>query len=288
MACLQSEPLTESVIVEMEPRGYCGETHERQLGSKQDYAVKGMVGELVYIGVMDGHGNGVNKNKCIDLLRSYNFDEIASSDNPVGMIAAKLQPHDLRASGSTFTFARINKTEREIEVFNVGDSKTVIIINGKIVYTTPEHNFHNAAELRRTKDLVHSIRPTMAPFPVNEHDVRMLRSDVGLFRNGDFLVPTQSLGHDNVTGLAPSIEKISYDKTDVVRVICGSDGFWDMYMEEYEQLSCDTPENLIQLAEDRWKQQWNFYESGKPPVVTNFGNQFDYIGIAVWDYVEII
>ena len=287
MACLHSEPLTESVVG-MEPRGYCGVTHERQLGSKQDYAVNGMVGELVYIGVMDGHGNGVNKNKCINLLRSYNFDEIAASDDPVEIIASKLQPHDLRASGSTFTFARINKPEREIEVFNVGDSKTVVIINGKIVYTTPEHTFHNAAEVERTKDFVHSIAPTMAPFPVNEHDIHMIRSDVGLFRNGDFLVPSQSLGHDNVTGLAPSVEKISYAKTDVVRVICGSDGFWDMYMEQYEQLSCDTPEGLIQLAEDRWKQQWNFYDGKKAPVVTNFGNQFDDIAIAVWDYVEIV
>jgi len=254
----------------------------RQLGSAQDYAVKGTVGDMDYIAVMDGHGNGIHRNKCIDLLRSYNFDEIATAENPVEFIQSKLQPHNLFGSGSTFTFARVYKSMKEIEVINVGDSKTVVIINSNIVYTTPEHTFQNPSELQRLQGKV-SIRPTMAPFPINEKTVQMFRSDIGVFSNGEMLVPTQSFGHDNITGLAPSIERIPYTEHDTVRIICGSDGFWDMYMEQYNFLYCNEPDLLMDIAEERWKQQWEYYDEKKPVVITNYGNQFDDIAIAVWD-----
>jgi len=255
----------------------------RQLGRGQDYAIKGTVGDMDYIAVMDGHGNGVRNNACIDLLRSYDYDEIASDYDPVGMIQSKLQPYHLNGSGSTFTFARIYKSVREIEVINVGDSKTVVIINGNIVYTTPEHTFHNEAEVERTRERIVQIRLTRAPFPINECVVKMVRSDVGVFTNGEVLVPSQSFGHNNITGLAPSIVSIPYTAEDTVRVICGSDGFWDMCMEQYRLLAFDSPETLMQIAEDRWKQQWEFHEDGKQPVITSYGNDFDDIAIAVWD-----
>ena len=37
----------------------------RQLGSGQDYAVKGTVGDVDYIAVMDGHGTGRNANSVL-------------------------------------------------------------------------------------------------------------------------------------------------------------------------------------------------------------------------------
>jgi serine/threonine protein phosphatase PrpC len=254
----------------------------RQLGSGQDYAVKGTVGDVDYIAVMDGHGTGRNANKCIDLLRSYNFEEIATSENPVDCIQRKLEPHSLLGSGSTFTFARIYKSNKEIQVFNVGDSKTIVIINGKKVYATPEHTFHNPSELQRLQGKV-VVRQTMAPLPINEKTVQMIRSDTGIFPNGERLVPSQSFGHDNITGLEPSIERIHYKEEDIVRIICGSDGFWDMYMENYEFLNTSTPDALIQIAEERWGQQWEYYDGKKPMVTTNYGNQFDDIAIAVWE-----
>ena len=254
----------------------------RQIGSGQDYAVKGTVGDVDYIAVMDGHGNGINRNKCIDLLRSYNFDEIATAYDPVELIRSKLEPHNLLGSGSTFTFARIYKSNREIQVMNVGDSKTVVIINGKMVYTTPKHTFHNQSELDRLKGKV-TVRRQMAPFPINEKTIQMIRSDVGVFPTGEILVPSQSLGHDNITGLAPSMERIHYNEEDIIRIICGSDGFWDMCMEKYEFLNTATPDSLIQIAEERWGQQWEYYDGKKPMVITNYGNQFDDIAIAVWE-----
>jgi serine/threonine protein phosphatase PrpC len=258
----------------------------RQLGSQQDYAVKGNIGNVHYIGVMDGHGVGYHKNLCIELLRSFNFDEIALAPNPVDHIQSNLQPYDLIGSGSTFTFARIYKNNREIEVINVGDSKTVVIINGNIIYTTPEHTFHNLDELERVRSRLQHVRPTTAPFPVNEREVHMLRSDVGIFLNGECMVPTQCFGHNNISGLAPSIVKLPYTDGDTVRVICGSDGFWDMYMEHYIDLPYASPEDLIQLAEDRWKQQWEFHDGKNKPVMTSFGDDFDDIGISVWDSTE--
>ena len=175
------------------------------------------------------------------------------------------------------------KSTCEIEVINVGDSKTVVIINGNIVYTTTEHTFHNEAEVERTEKQIIQISPTMAPFPINECVVKMVRSDLGMFTNGEILVPSQSFGHDNITGLAPSVLRIPYTPEDTVRIICGSDGFWDMCMEQYRLLAFDSPEALIQIAEDRWKQQWEFHEDGKEPVITSYGDDLDDIAIAVWD-----
>jgi hypothetical protein len=256
----------------------------RQLGCGQDYSVKGKVGDIDYIAVMDGHGNGIHRNKCIDLLRSYDFDEIAAAHDPVELIRSKLEPHDLIGSGSTFTFARVYKSKREIEVINVGDSKTVVMINGNIVYTTPEHTFHNKSELDRLQGHV-IVREQTAPFPINDTTVQMIRSDIGIFPNGEILVPTQSFGHNNITGLSPSVERIPYgdNENSSIRIICGSDGFWDMCMEQYNSLAYNDPNELMKIAEDRWRQKWDYYDGKRPTVKTSYGDDFDDIAIAVLD-----
>lgn len=262
--------------------------HTLQIGSAQDHVVKGSCkfndNEYDYVGAMDGHGTGINSNACISLIRTIDFDIVVRQPMPVQFIHdTYLKSHNLINSGSTFTFARINKTLREIEVFNVGDSMTVVVKNGKIIYKTPEHNFQNPSEIERTKSLVRFIRPAKAPFPVNDIDVHLLESNVGIWNTGEVLVPTQSFGHNNMTELAPSHVMLSYEPEDKMRVICATDGFWDMNMIEYPYLSGEDAQRLVTVANRKWKQQWMYYDGINAAVQTNF-DAADDIGIAVWDY----
>jgi hypothetical protein len=247
-----------------------------QLGQQQDLAVKGKVGKMDYVGVLDGHG----RSKCIDILRGFNFDEIAVKEDPAQEILERLHGIELYNSGSTFTFARI--TDMIVEVFNVGDSQKAVIVNGELVFMSKLHNFHNEEEIERTKPFIQRIEMTYAPFPVSESVIHNVRSDVGIFKVGENLVPSQSFGHNNMTGICAGKTEIPFRKDDKVRVICGSDGFWDMYMEKSEMLATATPEELVAEAERRWRQTWT-YVSWANTVQTSYGTDFDDIAISVWE-----
>ena len=192
--------------------------------------------------------------------------------------------YTLDESGSTFTFARINKTKRQIEVINVGDSMTAVFINDTLIYTTPDHCFQNPDEIDRTKLLIQKIKKSYAPMPVNDTDIHLFESNVGIWKNGERMVPSQSFGHNNITGLAPSNIIINYEPTDTVRVICGTDGFWDMNMIKYPHITSESAIRLVNVAERKWKQQWMYYDGKRPPVQTTFDDADD-IGIAIWDSI---
>uniref|UniRef100_A0A6C0B9T2 PPM-type phosphatase domain-containing protein n=1 Tax=viral metagenome TaxID=1070528 RepID=A0A6C0B9T2_9ZZZZ len=258
----------------------------RQLGNAQDHVVKGSFQqdneEYDYVAAMDGHGTGYNRDSCISLLRNLDFTIVAQQPNPVEFIRQQLLGHNLIHSGSTFTFARINKTKQQIEVINVGDSMTAVFKNDKLVYTTPIHCFQNPEEVERTKSLIREMRPSTTPKPVNDTDVYLIESNVGVWITGEVLVPTQSFGHNNITGLVPSNVVISYESEDKVRVICGTDGFWDMKMIDYPYIAVESAIRLVNVAERKWKQQWMYFDGKHNPVQTSF-DEADDIGIAIWD-----
>ena len=263
----------------------------RQFITAQDHVVKGSFQkdneEYDYIAAMDGHGTGYNRDSCIGLLRGLDFTIVAQQENPVEYIRQQLLGHNLIHSGSTFTFARINKTKQQIEVINVGDSMTAVFKNEKLVYITPIHCFQNPEEIERTKSFIHTIRLSTAPKPVNDIDVHLLESNIGLWDTGETLVPSQSFGHNNVTGLAPSMMVISYEPEDKMRVICGTDGFWDMKMIDYPHIAVESAIRLVNVAERKWKQQWMFFDGQHAPVQTAF-DEADDIGIAIWDSINAV
>jgi hypothetical protein len=75
----------------------------------------------------------------------------------------------------------------------------------------------------------------------------------GLFQNGDSFVPSQALGHNGVSGLEPGHFTLTFQPYDSVRVVCGSDGFWDML-----PVTDGTAQELCLDALKRWKQKWLF------------------------------
>lgn len=248
----------------------------RQTGSGQDYAAHGTIDNIHYAFVFDGHGT----NKCIEVIRTIPHKAFVKSPHPVEVIADLLDAKhdDYYRSGSTFTFARI--IDNKIEIYNCGDSRTVFYLNGELKYQTPDHTFKNPDEVLRTKQYVDFIRDEKAPFPISETHVEHVSSPVGHFRTGEAIVPSQSLGHNNMTGLAPSYYTCEFNPlVDKVRIVCGSDGFWDMLPDA----STGTALQLVDLAEKRWRQQWNFQGQ-----MTNYGGHIDDIAVAILDNFVVL
>jgi len=256
----------------------------RQLGNGQDHVVKGSFQKeqyvYDYVAAMDGHGIGANANSCISLMRAIDFNIVAQQLNPVDYIDNYLKSHNLVNSGTTFTFARINKTLCRIEVINIGDSMTIVIKNGTVIYKTLPHCFQNQEEIKRLKDV--RIQYAKAPFPVNDIDVYLRESNIGIWNSNETLMVTQCFGHNNMTGLSPSYETIHYNPEDRIRVICATDGFWDMNMINYPYLAIEDHQRLANIAERKWKQQWIYHDNENNTIETKF-DKADDIGIAVWD-----
>ena len=234
-----------------------------QTGSKQDYSGHAHYNNTSYCFVFDGHGH----DDCINAIRSLDMNPIALSESPPHAVQQLVQS---RTSGATFVLARI--TENKLEVFHVGDAKAKVFINGVMIHETTDHTFLNPSEIERTKDFV-LIQPCKAPFPVSDTEVKMVDSPVGYFYAGPKLVPSQALGHHGITGLIPGHFVHTFDTFDHVRVVCGSDGFWDMLPPTEGKAQA-----LAEEAVRRWKQQWLFQGT-----YTNYGNSFDDVSVAILD-----
>uniref|UniRef100_A0A6C0EUC8 PPM-type phosphatase domain-containing protein n=1 Tax=viral metagenome TaxID=1070528 RepID=A0A6C0EUC8_9ZZZZ len=266
------------------------EASSRQLGSNQDHCVCGEINNGYFVGVLDGHGT----NDCINELRKINYVEIASNESPSQAIFDKVEnlKLNLYGSGSTFTFAKIIiDDEIHIQISNVGDSETYVFVNGELVFETAIHCLSNRLEQERVASYLKfpgPISPAWAPTPISESRMTNVRSDVCNFKTGEKLVPTQSLGHNNMTGYAPEIKMITCKKTDKVRVLCGSDGFWDMIIKEKDMndLLCMSTHDLLTKAEERWTQTWEY--AADPTklydfIKTNFGGSYDDVSVAIWE-----
>lgn len=245
------------------------EAVSRQTGSRQDYAVCGITKKGRYLAVFDGHGTDA----CIRRIRALDMNEIMEADNPM-LILWDLVNESGR-SGSTASLARITNTC--IETWNMGDSQIQVFINGCRVYTTETHTFLNPSEIERTRSFV-NIRDTQAPFPVSATRIEMRNSPYGDFTWGESLVPSQALGHNGSTGYAPCMNVMDCKATDRVRVVAGSDGLFDMLVD----VSQGSAEQLVDEAERRWRQQWDFFDGARIHK-TNYGGSIDDISCAVYE-----
>ena len=237
----------------------------------QDFVGTGRIQDIDYIFAFDGHGT----DKVIHQIRSMNMDDIASASNPVLAVHERLVGDTYR-SGATMAFARIQGNR--VETYNCGDSQVHVYVNGTRVHHSTTHTFTNFEEIKRTQSRVSSIKPTKAPFPVSDTVIQDVLSPTGRFVTGEELVPSQALGHNDMTGLAPEYFTVTVSPTDHLRIIVGSDGFWDMLVDP----SKGTAKALTQEAHRRWMQTWT-YESGGQSVRTDFGGDIDDVSVAVYD-----
>ncbi len=255
----------------------------KQMDKQQDLAVHGKYKKGYYIGVFDGHGTS----ECIEILRKLDYSVIAN--DPLRIIDHTSSW--LYNSGSTMNFTTI-QVEDEIIVtnYNAGDSECIVFVNGKLVFESVSHTLTKPGERQRLAPLLRDVRPVTgawSPIPLSDRRMTVHRSDISNFKTGESIVPTMALGHNNMTGFDPDIVTMRFKLTDHVRIVSGSDGFWGMIVKTLDEvkLKTFTLEQLIDFAEKRWRQEWEYAADIKKPdniELTHFPG-YDDIAVCIWE-----
>ena len=255
----------------------------KQLDKGQDLAVHGKYDKGYYIGAFDGHGTS----ECIQILRSVDYSVIAN--DPLRIIDHTSSW--LYNSGSTMNFTTI-QVEDEIIVtnYNAGDSECIIFVNGQLVFESVSHTLSRPGERKRIAPMLrimHPVTPAWAPIPLSDRRMTVHRSDISNFNTGESIVPTMALGHNNMTEFDPDIVTMRFKLTDHVRILSGSDGFWGMIVKSFDEnkLKTFTLEQLADLAEKRWKQEWEYAADINNPEnieITRFPG-YDDIALCIWE-----
>lgn len=262
--------------------------HVEQMFKGQDYTVSGQIeidGQPVkYAAVFDGHGTD-NVIRFIRNIKSDKMNEIMASPCPgttmfhyINNATPKLCIRG-ECSGSTMCLARIFPTH--VEIINVGDSQSVIFKNGQIEFISETHEYGNPKEKERleTTSRIYYAVDSKNMKIVNDTDMQLIKAFYIVHKNdGVQLAVSQALGHDGKTGICPDRTVIPYEEADDIRIVLGSDGFFDMVMREKEEEKFVT-QDLLDLVEmpgeaimkrtvDRWLQKWEMYYSLEDPTVS--------------------
>lgn len=255
----------------------------KQMDKGQDLAVHGKYDKGYYVGVFDGHGT----DDCIKILRGLDYAIIAN--DPLRIIDHTSSW--LYNSGSTMNFTTI-QVEDDIIVtnYNAGDSECIIFVNGHLVFESVSHTLTKPGERQRLAPLLRDVRPVTgawSPIPLSDRRMTVHRSDVSNFKTGESIVPTMALGHNNMTGFDPDIVTMRFKTTDHVRIVSGSDGFWGMIVKSLDEdkLKTFTMEQLIDFAEKRWRQEWEYAADINKPdniEITRFPG-YDDIAVCIWE-----
>lgn len=278
-----------------------------QLGKGQDDAYHGTAinpetGEQYNYGIItDGHG----PNDTVSYIRgimTQHIDTILNSENPHLEIQSRLDEinkarienidqintfyrnikknidFSTYSGGSTFVLSKLYSNR--VEVFSIGDSAVYVMINNDIVYHNPIHNWDNDAERERIQsrtDITINVKFQSIPHIISPQRNGIAKvASIEYFDNNrnclTQLAPTQSLGHNSITQFAPEKITIPFESTDHVKIILASDGLWDVFSthhpEDIGRMNEMDGEQLADLAESRWKQEWEVaYSIDKPDVI---------------------
>jgi serine/threonine protein phosphatase PrpC len=251
--------------------------HIEQLSKSQDYTISGETiyenQKIKYAAVFDGHGT----DSVIYFIRQISkekMDEIMATKCPATTLYHYINASYIckpdESSGSTICLVRI--FSNYIEIINVGDSRAVIFKNDKIEFISKEHNYNNIIEQSRIK----KEQKFKKFYDINSIKVvgkNILKEDIlkyVLFNDGSGLALTQALGHNGKTGIHPTTSIISYNNNDSLRIILGSDGFFDMIIHDNNNNFIksdlleiiDLPGQIIlNHVIDRWRQEWQIIDS---------------------------
>jgi hypothetical protein len=268
--------------------------HVEQMSKGQDYTISGQIeidGQPVkYAAVFDGHG----RDTVIRFIRNIKPDkmnEIMSSLCPgitmfhyINNATPKLCIRG-ECSGSTMCLARIFPTH--VEIINVGDSQAVVFKNGQIEFISEPHEYGNTKEKERLEQesrIYYAVDSKNMKI-VNDTEMQVIKSFYIVHKNdGVQLAISQALGHDGKTGIRPDRTVIPYEDTDDIRIVLGSDGFFDMVMREKDNDQfvtqdlldvIDMPgEDILKRTVDRWTKEWEMYYSLTDPTLSMSG-QYD-------------
>jgi serine/threonine protein phosphatase PrpC len=282
--------------------------------------VEGQPGDepVEVIAVLDGHGHDVS----VDIIREENFHEHFAKTDPAESLQQaldekipirqkeansvqfvqgtsfreylrkKITNFDVEKSGLTLSFAKIyrNTMTKKLKIVPewLGDSPINVFVNGELVFNSEIHNALNEAEVERLKNsgVISGTEKGLGGFKVLSED--RIESKPGTyikFNSGQLLALTRSIGHNRILGIEPQKHVIECSTEDDVKILIYSDGVGDMLnmsidLEKLKRLSA---EELVLLAEKRWKQSWHL----KDLYCTFPANGYDDCACAVWEQKKI-
>jgi serine/threonine protein phosphatase PrpC len=242
-----------------------------QLCKGQDYIYIDDISDLVneecrVCIIFDGHGG----DSVINFIRSIpnnKMNKLITKSNPIETLSKYINNnilyHNNYSSGSTMCLVKIYSNR--IECTNCGDSQVAILKNGKLEYMNQEHNYKNEKERERLKDKVNYI-PSYN-IKISSHDTLVsVYSEYIEWNTEDAdlkLACTQSIGHNDITGFEPENKIIQLVAGDKYKIILGSDGLWEMIMDDeidIEQLYTKNANEIMKQTTDRWLQEWNMQD----------------------------
>lgn len=247
------------------------------------------------LAVFDGHGP-VSNDPDLDFmyhLRAAPLSELLLAVDPVTALVDYL--HGLgknydAAMGAVGSIVRIYSDR--IETFNVGDTATMIFLDGALAYKNVGHCSNVPSELVRLREMVGGrfyIETSTKPEIVDDTKITIQSSPYTIFRHSSKpvkLAPSQSFGHHGITGYQPETATIAYSAEQRVHIVVASDGLMDMVSTDYapdlEALSVLSAVELGALAERRWKQPWDYVYHGKLVQSGYRFCDFDDVGIVTW------
>ena len=215
----------------------------------------------------DGHGSDF----IINLLRSLNWNILMKKDDTLQEVINIItrSGRQYESSGATYMEAKIFKDR--IETCSVGDSKIMVFKDDKLCYENTEHNLFNPSEKERLQQRIDGRSITVKDVPtiphiLTPHNITTQTKHYYTFCDIYTLAMTQSLGHNNITGIVPERKVIPYLSQNKIRVLLISDGVSDIicfepeyYEKDLASLSSLPCDELALLAEERWKQEWHYY-----------------------------
>ena len=284
----------------------------KQSVSAQDFISSGSFCDEIngrrfdYMLSADGHGTSF----CIDILkelhRENKIEEYLTVENPMIKLGEFINSkYTLKKSGFCCVIVKIyqpiGKESGIVKSWCVGDSQSAIIKNSELVYISCPHNLTNPSEVERLKEIRHLIQPCdSVPKISTKTSVIPRKAQYINFISGvnSSIAMSQALGHNGITGLVPEYYEHIFTDNDKIRVVIGSDGFWEQHIfdgpcqedvdEDLLNLTTMSAKQLIDKMEARWKQVWKYYwipGNTEKFVETDYPEDgIDDINVGVWDY----
>jgi serine/threonine protein phosphatase PrpC len=207
----------------------------------------------------DGHGKIGNGN-FIEILKKLDWTSIMMQENSLDVLLQEIKDKKYNVQTGA-TYYEVKVFNNRVEICSVGDSKIKVFIDKQIVYSTTPHNLKNEKERQRLRERIEKSdiiieKCENIPEMQNSTTIKFVQGEYYYFDKGNSkLAMTQSLGHNNITGLEPERKIIYFEKGQEVQVIGGSDGLWDVIMDD--ELNDKDVDSLLTFAESKWKGPWN-------------------------------
>lgn len=248
---------------------------EIQLSKMQDFAASGSARDnetnepFQWAVVCDGHGT----NAVIEMVRQQIGLAVVQAEPCTALQSSVCATKKLgyESSGCTAIITKIYKDRCLIQ--SVGDSTVIVMKDGEPVWKNTLHNWDNLEERGRLreKNPLNNAIPTKCTRVLSPETMCYMPSwYVTFFGYVQHLAMTQAIGHDNMTGIAPSTYEFVIEPGHEYKVMAFSDGVGDMLIEgnvdEMSAICKMTANEILQFAESRWRQSWHPVSLDRPAI----------------------